>query len=360
MFRVMRIASLVGSQPRLACRSPLTRMHQITGICTSPFDVSQLDRTTASMASLLASLLRTIHIGTAATANSTTTAATRVFAIPELLEQILIEIGLSQHSPPFCNKFTPATTLFLLQRTNSTFQSVIQKSKMLRSIMLLEHNNDTPVLSYDLRNEFGPVSWLFNSPMFAHCVYSFDDIFGQFILWFSARRTSDYSWWQDLVFWEPSVKHPWAHPNATWRKTKLARSPDTSWQAKLTILQNGPEYHYRPHAHYVSLDTRRTLGDLYDYVEALMKHDKRDFSRLSHLYHEHRKDFDLGRTDVLCPSEPSMIDSALLSYERQLSAAMAERSSDWEAETWKCEDLGDRWKERLILESCALCKSKSR
>ena len=309
------------------------------------------------MATLLASLLRTINIGTAATATSTTTAATRVFAIPELLELILIELGLSQHSPLFCNKFTPATTLFLLQRTNSTFRSTIQKSKMLRTIMLLEHNNDMPVLSYDLHTDFGPVSWFFNSPMFGRYFYNFDDISHDFTLWFSARRESHHLWWQDFAFWKPSVKAPWAYPSATWRKMKLARSPNTPSPAILGIVVDAPEYHYRSHIYHVSLDPRRTLGDLYDYVEAFMAHDKRDISRLSHLHYAHRVDFDLGRTEVLC-SEPSILDSALLSYERQKKAAMAERGSDWEAETWKREDLGGPWKERLFLESCALCKSK--
>lgn len=84
-----------------------------------------------------------------------TTAAARLYAIPELLGHILLALAFDQYPPD--RKFTPAKMLFPLQRT-------IQKSKMLRSIMLLEHNNDMLVnTAADPFGNLGPVWWLLDS-----------------------------------------------------------------------------------------------------------------------------------------------------------------------------------------------------
>ena len=63
-------------------------------------------------------------------------AAAKVFAIPELVEHILIKLNDMGPSQP---TFNGARNLFLLQRVNNTFHTAIQSSPELRRQMLLEY-----------------------------------------------------------------------------------------------------------------------------------------------------------------------------------------------------------------------------
>ncbi|KAK4621393.1 hypothetical protein CLAFUW4_06633 [Fulvia fulva] len=76
-------------------------------------------------------------------------AATRVFSIPELLENILIYMGNNltaqlgelrwgKNKPP-----PPQFDLFVMKRVNNTFEAVIEKSKTCRQLMLLQPLDDT-------------------------------------------------------------------------------------------------------------------------------------------------------------------------------------------------------------------------
>lgn len=62
-------------------------------------------------------------------------ASARVFNLPELLETILLEVSKLDRGDIYLN---PATDLFVLQRVNKTFQSVIARNKSLRRRMFLE------------------------------------------------------------------------------------------------------------------------------------------------------------------------------------------------------------------------------
>lgn len=74
-------------------------------------------------------------------------ASARVFAIPELLEHILIHIVQQQpdhHTQRFCLPTQMAQarsikSLYILQRVNRTFQSTISRSNTCRRAMFLEH-----------------------------------------------------------------------------------------------------------------------------------------------------------------------------------------------------------------------------
>ena len=61
---------------------------------------------------------------------SGTSAAAKVFAVPELLEDILLEVGKSDMKP-----------LFVLQRVSTTFRDTIDSSPKLRRVMFMEGTN---------------------------------------------------------------------------------------------------------------------------------------------------------------------------------------------------------------------------
>lgn len=74
------------------------------------------------------------------------TASTRVFAIPELVEHILTHIVPQQRCssdrfsfPDQIAQATSIRTLYKLQRVNKTFSKTVQRSKTLRRAMFLEH-----------------------------------------------------------------------------------------------------------------------------------------------------------------------------------------------------------------------------
>ncbi|CZT19301.1 uncharacterized protein RCC_05149 [Ramularia collo-cygni] len=82
-----------------------------------------------------------VHDGTSlippATPTSVGSAAQTVFALPELLESILLQISTFNQEDRHLN---PAKDLFILQRVNKTFQAVITRNKTLQHHMLLQPN----------------------------------------------------------------------------------------------------------------------------------------------------------------------------------------------------------------------------
>ncbi len=67
-------------------------------------------------------------------------ASTKVFALPELLEQIIVHVGYFRDYPggeKAADHYNPSglKQLFVLQRTNTTFQDIIGLSKQLRAAM---------------------------------------------------------------------------------------------------------------------------------------------------------------------------------------------------------------------------------
>lgn len=73
-------------------------------------------------------------------------AAARVFAIPELLENVFIQmIGLNLEQARKSSRLSQTQqlkSLFRLQRVNKTFQSVLKRSRTCRQAMFLEHTYD--------------------------------------------------------------------------------------------------------------------------------------------------------------------------------------------------------------------------
>ncbi|KAK4621919.1 hypothetical protein CLAFUW4_06588 [Fulvia fulva] len=70
-------------------------------------------------------------------------AVAQVFAIPELLEHILIQLGLDAYNKaPELQE--PAKELFTLQRISRTFQAVVAESPRLQSLMCLSEDTAYP------------------------------------------------------------------------------------------------------------------------------------------------------------------------------------------------------------------------
>jgi hypothetical protein len=90
----------------------------------------------------------------------TTSAATTVFDLPELLENLLLCVSTSADDGVMSHR-VPAKDLFVFQRVNSCFQATITRNKTMRQRMFLEPRPES--VTDTLANPQDSFQWLLNN-----------------------------------------------------------------------------------------------------------------------------------------------------------------------------------------------------
>ncbi|CZT19298.1 uncharacterized protein RCC_05146 [Ramularia collo-cygni] len=143
-------------------------------------------------------------------------AASKVFALPELLEAILLHVSLDacRDGPPqrSANAYFPfpAKPLFVLQRVNSTFRAIITHNKIIQRRMLLAPH---PVSDMGAAQPGAVVSW-FGDEMTGGHPTEFSELYDQPFrfsyagLWISPRLLK-------------ALQTAVSDPKASWRSMKI-------------------------------------------------------------------------------------------------------------------------------------------
>ncbi|KAF7198067.1 hypothetical protein HII31_00423 [Pseudocercospora fuligena] len=144
-------------------------------------------------------------------------AAPKVFAIPELLEKILIFYGCDDADIDDNGLVSqPLRGLYRLQRVNRTFRDNIADSKTLRQLMFLEEVHHSDMTVSKLQSQ-AVLLWLLRGLAVGVVDGSFGGSLEDYTLHYKGRRTTAGEISQQKALECP----PWMGPEASWRKMKL-------------------------------------------------------------------------------------------------------------------------------------------
>lgn len=269
------------------------------------------------------------------------TAASRTFALPELLEHILVFLGQQERDAPNENphmglwpshtlpRFEPPKTLFVLQRVSSTFRAIIARSKKLQSLMMVTQDSD--LLAGDEASvcaNLNPTWWLFHESVQSEGWWTAGDA-KIFQLSCCIGGVSSTENWRDCLFRFHHNENTAADSRPSWRNIKLACSLSAGMPSELEFRIDRD---VGPQLVRVSLDPDCTLGNLYDFFGRVTIYEEDDMLRLLHLDCIH----DLGSANVesLLANGPLDADEDLLRYRDLCKKEVKAHPVDWQAEKW--------------------------
>lgn len=284
---------------------------------------------------------------TASDVTNTSTAASRVFGLPELLEQILISLGQQEHSAP-SDSFKPSVTLFCLQRVNSTFNAVITKTKILRVLMSLE-NDESNMVDEDTwqQSDLRAVWWLLKGAP------SFWDGNQMCVVTFKAQSKSWFADWRSKVFAYQCLGKG-ALPEASWRNIKIGHCPIAKRKPFMRlIVETKPRFDSQLYD--ISLYPQCTLGDVYDFCNRVMDHTLDDMRRLSHISVFHDQHWDISKRYSLGSGEPLATGGILAEYHGYKKVKEDDQPLGWQAEEWKAYNIVSSGEASKRVRICAYC-----
>lgn len=279
------------------------------------------------------------------------TAASRVFDLPELLENILFFLGHQERavSPKY---FEPPVSLFAFQRVNSTFHAIIARSKRLRVLMMLDHEKDDVVdTMFRTPETRHPIWWLLKCSPNSHL----DGNRQTFTLGLNIHTEVLFVHWRRKILSTPRAADA-ADAKASWRDIKLTpHSPDNIRAPKLRIdVQTGENYNdYQMYD--VLLEEHGTLGNLYDFFNHVMNRELNELRLLSHIFNNHGIYYNRKWLYTLQSGEPLHTDVVLADYYAYKREEEDEHPPGWQAEEWGEPKLGNSGGPTAILKTCAYC-----
>ena len=206
------------------------------------------------------------------------TAANRVFAIPELLENILIHTRDDWHTR-MLNETRPEKSLFRLLRVSRTFQATIEgAAELQRFIFIAPLGSTATTTGIHEHAEFGPVDWL--TELLAHYHDSeYTEEPSQLDYFLYPVSTTTYSDEDDEYL--ENFKGMWhnlqrfrrihnGHHEASWRRMRLLLLPDCELTIKFTVCLGNNDQAETMKVRW-KFGANQKLGDFFDKWERLLE-----------------------------------------------------------------------------------------